>query len=96
MGVQFQPVFVVAFNPVDFSVLAGKVAEGAENLAIVLQAVHTVIFGEGALQVWVEKVVGGVANSEDVDAVFMEADAKPAVGFWEIRGNENKIHGKPS
>lgn len=41
--VHFQPILVVGFQPIDFSVMESEITDGADHLIVVPKIVHTVI-----------------------------------------------------
>ena len=47
--VQFQPVLVVALDPVDLAILTGVISHSPQHLVVILQAVHPVVFRQRPL-----------------------------------------------
>ena len=91
-GVQFQPVFVVGLEPVDFAVFVGEPGDGPEGLVVVFHRGHVVVFREVCLQFGREGLIGGVADAEDIDTPAAETFAEIPVGLREIGGYEDEVH----
>ena len=49
-SILFQPIFIVAFYPVDLAILESEKAHGAQHFIIVFHVVHTVILGQCAFE----------------------------------------------
>ena len=89
--VQFQPVLVVALHPVDLPILARIVSHSPQHLVVILQTVHPVVFRQRPLQIRMQLIVGCVAHTQYIHAVFPQTDAEPAIRLRKIGGNKHKI-----
>ena len=73
LGAQFcvasQPIFVVAFKIVYFSVFEREKRNGAEHFVIVFKAVHPVIFVQRIFKFYAKIVVRTVADTQNVETV---------------------------
>ena len=91
--VALEPVFVVAFQPVDLAVLVGQKRDGAENLVVIFERGDLVIFVQRAAQ-FRHELIRAIADAEDVHAVLFQLGAEFPVVCWEIWGDKDKVfHG---
>ena len=92
--VALEPVFVVAFQPVDPAVLVGQKRDGAENLVVIFERGDFVIFVQRAAQLRHELVIRAIADAEDVHAVLFQLGTEFPIVRREIRGDKDKVfHG---
>lgn len=85
LGVHFQPVFVVALQPVDLAVAEGEIPHRTHHLAVIAKIVDPIILGQGSLELRRDFPVGGVADAQHIDAVALEPVAEIPVAFWKMR-----------
>ena len=90
--VLLEPVFVVGFDPVDLPVFEREKRDGAENLFVVFHVVHAVILRERVPRLRRERVVGRVADAEDVRPVSFQAVAEIPVRARELGRDKNEVH----
>ena len=84
-GILFQPIFIVAFYPVDLAILESEKAHGAQHFIIVFHVVHTVILGQCAFEQGGQRFVRGIANAKHIYAIGTQAVTKIPVIFREMR-----------
>ena len=87
-----QPVFVVAFQPVDLAVPHGKVPHGADHGIVVAHVVHPVILGQAGFELVGDLVIGRIPDAQHIHAVALEAVTEIPVSFGELGGHKNKVH----
>ena len=66
-----QPEFVVGHQPVDFSVTEREIGARAVNLVVILQIADDVVFRQNVFQFLLNGLIGFVADSQNVHAVFL-------------------------
>ena len=84
-GILFQPIFIVAFYPVDLAILESEKAHGAQHFIIVFHVVHMVILGQCAFEQGGQRFVRGIANAKHIYAIGTQAVTKIPVIFREMR-----------
>ena len=84
-GILFQPIFIVAFYPVDLAILESEKAHGAQHFIIVFHVVHTVILGQCAFEQGGQRFVRGIANAKHIYAIGTQAVTKIPVISREMR-----------
>ena len=84
-GILFQPIFIVAFYPVDLAILESEKAHGAQHFIIVFHVVHTVILGQCAFEQSGQRFVRGIANAKHIYAIVTQAVTKIPVISREMR-----------
>ena len=84
-GILFQPIFIVAFYPVDLAILESEKAHGAQHFIIVFHVVHTVILGQCAFEQGGQRFVRGIANAKHIYAIGTQTVTKIPVIFREMR-----------
>ena len=93
-SVPLQPVFVVGLQPVDAAILEGKKGHGAVDLVVVFQTAHLVVLVQAVLQLWLQLIVGLVADAQHIHSVVFQLTAELPVVGGEVGRNKNKIlHG---
>ena len=84
-GILFQPIFIVAFYPVNLAILESEKAHGAQHFIIVFHVVHTVILGQCAFEQGGQRFVRGIANAKHIYAIGTQAVTKIPVISREMR-----------
>ena len=92
LGIHFQPIFVVGFQPVDLTVMEGEIGHSPQHLIVIAQVVHAVILGQAMLELPGDLVKRCIADAQHIGAVAMQAFAEIPVGFGEMRADKHKIH----
>ena len=89
--VPHQPVFVVAFQPVDLAVFVGEEGDGLEHFVVIFQTGNLIIFVQTVPQLLKQVVIGAVADAQHPHAVVFQLPAEFPVGHGEIRGDEYEV-----
>ena len=89
--VPHQPVFVVAFQPVDLAVFVGEEGDGLEHLVVIFQTGNLIIFVQTVTQLLQQIVIGAVADAQHPHTVIFQLPAEFPVGHGEIRGDEYEV-----
>ena len=89
--VPHQPVFVVAFQPVDLAVFVGEEGDGLEDLVVIFQTGNLIIFVQTVTQLLQQIVIGAVADAQHPHTVIFQLPAEFPVGHGEIRGDEYEV-----
>ena len=93
-GVALQPILIIAFQPINFSVLIGQKSDGAEDLIVVFQRRNLIILVQRAAQFRHELVIRAIADAQNIHAVLFQRGAEFPVIRREIRGDKDEIfHG---
>ena len=71
LGIPHEPVLIVGFQPVDLAVLEGEEGHGLEDLVVVFQAGHLIIFIQTVPQLLQQVFIGTVADPQHPHAVFL-------------------------
>ena len=90
-GVPFQPILVVALQPVGLAVFEGEVGDGAVHLVVVFERGDVIIFVEGEAQLLTKAVVGAVPHAQNADAAFAQGGAEPPIVLRKIGREKDKI-----
>ena len=91
LGVAFQPVFVVGFQPVDAAVFEDEEGHGAVHFVIVFQTGNLVVFVEAGFQFRFQFFIRLVADSQYVQAVLFQFTAEHPVVGGEVRRDKDKV-----
>ena len=92
LRILFEPIFIVGFDPIDLAVLKGEESNGAENLVVIFERVYLVVFCERCLELGFERIVFCVADTENVDTVFVKSITEIPICVRKIRRNKDEIH----
>ena len=96
LGLQLQPIFILAVNKVDLAVFEGEECHGSEHTVIVLQRGDIVVFRQRIAAVVADTVIGAIANAQHVDTQMLQTVTEIVKMLRKMRRNENHIHGNAS
>ena len=90
----FQPVLVVAFQPVNLSVMEGKKSYCPEHLVIVFHIVYLIIFCQGRFELLGKGIIGSISNAQHIDSVLFQGNTEIFIVAGKSRRNKYKIFHK--
>ena len=96
LSILLQPVFVIAFQPVNPPVFEGKKGNRTIDLIIIFQTANLVIFVQAVFHILIQLLIRFIANAQYAHAVFLQLFTEFPIICWEIRGKKYKIFHRTS
>ena len=73
LSVEFQPVLVVGFDPVNTAVLESKICDRTVDLAVIFHGIHFIILSQRSFQIIVQRIIRSITDAQNVGAVKVQS-----------------------